>query len=283
MRKNYRMASVFEEVVCKDITSSSEDLTQTEIKSLNCSSDDENYSCEEFNSGDDFSIEDEEAEYQSILQARQRRNAIDFSPMDATPNETGDCDSFEYEAAEQDSMGKSTGSSSVCSDEERIVEQPSSSSEEIVQNNSCSSLYETPIAACSEGSSLLDDETFKDSSQCRENESNAENNCSVIDRRHFFWKKHGKARKPLRSTDIFANDIPYYKSFIKPCHSLCNLSIVPSLENLSMQGRPTLCCYSNTGSVCYQYFVIYFILYRCIYPVSITSSVQSVHSVVSVG
>ena len=198
-----------------------------------------NYSSEELSEDDDTSSINSASFHSNVLQSRKRRNAIDFSPMDARNEEVCSTSSIECEALEQEIMEKSSSNSSLCTDESSEEKEPTENeienpvvTEEIevnLHNNSCSSIYETPLAQCSESSSYCDDDAFEEDLSQYKDASDKEITL-VLDKKQYFWRKHRKSRQPLLSTDIYTNDMSLYYSFTKPCHCLCNLSIVPSIE-----------------------------------------------------
>jgi len=193
----------------------------------------ENYSSEEISEEDETSSIDGASFHSNLLQSRMRRNAIDFSPMDARNEEVCSSSSIEFEAAEQEIMEKSSSNSSLnIMIEEKELNKNPVVIEEIeanLHNNSCSSIYETPLAQCSETSSFCDDDAFEEDLSQYKDASDKEIT-PVLDKKQYFWRKHRKSRQPLLSTDIYTNDMSLYYSFTKPCHCLCNLSILPSVE-----------------------------------------------------
>ena len=177
---------------------------------------DKSYSSEESSS-------DEACFHSNSVQARTRRNAIDFTPMDPTINDDV-CEGLEYEEIDQKIIEKRSSLDSLSSD--GAVKESGGS--EHLKHNSCSSIYETPAAPYRKGNenSSQSGDSLDDLSESSINLSTDEKSDAssiVADKRIYFWEKMTNKS----NTDIFMNDMSLYHNFIKSCHELCNLSVMP--------------------------------------------------------
>ena len=174
---------------------------------------------------------DDECFHSNAAKSRRRRNAIDFSPVDARNESVG---SAECEVIDDKIIEKNLNDSSMTTNVEK--ELPVIENSTVIKeadagklDNSCSVANNSSHAVSSEMSNLCQDDAVESLTRYEDDSDKDSSGSPVLDEKQYFWKKHRKSRQPSFTTDIFSTDMSLYYTFTKSCHCLSNFSVEPSI------------------------------------------------------